>query len=93
MNGFSVRCSLVVAAAAFMSCSSGGGATAPVQVECNAYSEGVTKQVAADGLYYKCVAGGWQETEWVPDNSGALTGNVLYDSRDGHTYKIVTIGT
>lgn len=90
----------VVAAATFMSCSSDSGATAPVQVatfadlgECNAYSEGVTKQVAADGLYYKCVAGGWQETEWVPDNSGALTGNVLYDSRDGHTYKTVTIGT
>ena len=95
-----MKCLLVVAAATFMSCSSDSGATAPVQVatfadlgECNAYSEGVTKQVAADSLYYKCVAGGWQETEWVPDNSGTLAGNVLFDSRDGHTYKIVTIGS
>ncbi|MBR2197293.1 MAG: hypothetical protein IJ909_02405 [Fibrobacter sp.] len=90
----------VVAAAAFMSCSSDNAATAPEQVatfadlgECNSLSEGVTKQVAADGLYYKCVAGGWQETEWVPDNSGTLAGSVLLDSRDGQTYKTVTIGT
>lgn len=90
----------VVAAAAFMSCSSDNAATAPEQVatfadlgECNSLSEGVTKQVAADGLYYKCVAGGWQETEWVPDNSGTIAGSVLLDSRDGQTYKTVTIGT
>ena len=95
-----MKCLLVVAAAAFMSCSSDNAATAPEQVatfadlgECNSLSEGVTKQVAADGLYYKCVAGGWQETEWVPDNSGTLAGSVLLDSRDGHTYKTVTIGT
>lgn len=100
----------VVVAATFVSCSSGGGATAPAQVasfsdlgECNSLSEGVTKQVASDGLYYKCVTGEWQETDvssessvsnpWNGNNSGTLTGNVLYDSRDGHTYKIVTIGT
>lgn len=110
MNDFPVKCLLVVAAAAFVSCSSGGGATAPAQVasfadlgECNSLSEGVIKQVASDGLYYKCVTGEWQETDvssessvsnpWNGNNSGALTGNVLYDSRDGHTYKTVTIGT
>ncbi len=103
----------IVAAAAFVSCSSGGGATAPAQVasytdlgKCSSYNEGVTKQVASDGQYYKCVAGEWQETDASPKSSasnsrnedkkqksGTLTGNILYDSRDGHTYKTVTIGT
>ncbi len=89
----------VVAAAAFVSCSSDGNTAAPAQVanfadlgECNSYSEGVTRQVSADGLYYKCVAGSWQETEWEASNPSPVTGNTLYDSRDGHTYRTVTIG-
>ena len=102
----------VVVAATFVSCSSGSGATAPVQVatfadlgECNSYSEGVTKQVASDGQYYKCAAGEWQEAERESNNSetfaGAIPGtvnpaNVVKDSftdfRDGQIYKTVTIG-
>ena len=105
-----MTCLLVVAAAAFMSCSSGGGATAPVQMatfadlgECNSLSEGVTKQFAADGLYYKCVAGEWEETEVSyqsstdkpgnENNSGDAADNTLLDSRDGQTYRTVTVGT
>jgi len=89
---------LVVAAAAFVSCSSDGNTTVPAQGssadlgECNSYNEGVTKQVSADGLYYKCTAGSWQETEREANNPGPLTGNTLYDSRDGHTYRTVTFG-
>ena len=109
-----IKCLIaIVTAAVFLSCSSGGGATAPAQVasytdlgKCSSYNEGVTKQVASDGQYYKCVAGEWQETDASPKSSasnsrnedkkqksGTLTGNILYDSRDGHTYKTVTIGT
>ena len=71
--------------------------------ECNSLSEGVTKQVAADGLYYKCVAGEWEETEVSyqsstdkpgnENNSGDATDNTLLDSRDGQTYRTVTIGS
>ena len=67
---------LVVAAAAFVSCSSDGNTTVPAQGssadlgECNSYNESVTKQVSADGLYYKCTAGSWLETEREANNPG-----------------------
>ena len=61
--------------------------------ECTDASNGVTKLVTSENRYYKCENGNWNVTVVPTDNSGAEQGNILYDSRDGQTYKTVTIGT
>ena len=83
---------------AILACSSsGGGTTGPTQVssyeelgECDSLQEGVTKYVVSEEQYYKCRENSWVETVY---KSKVIARETMRDSRDGQTYKIITIGS
>ena len=65
---------------------------------CAEKRDGKTAYVADQEQGYICQNGKWVEDDDVkvvdyPSSSTSLTGNLLTDTRDGQTYKTVTIGT
>ena len=60
--------------------------------ECKDANIGKTKLVTSENMYYKCENGKWSKTA-APSGNGTVAENVLFDARDGQTYRTVTIGT
>ena len=60
--------------------------------ECKDANIGKTKLVTSENMYYKCENGKWSKTA-APSGNGTVAENALFDTRDGQTYRTVTIGT
>ena len=102
------KCSFLATVTLFLAAcsSSGGGGVVAVSSyadleECTSATEGSVRLVSDENLQYRCTDGDWEEYVPVAQNpaQGGYSGapswggkGQLRDSRDGQTYRTVTIG-